>query len=169
MNKVFRPAENIKINKKNSYVKLSHPFRKGNTGQNSLSYTGPAIWNRIPESLKKTKNVNTFKHKMKHYYLNDLSNPNLWNVGGFYYVLAIIKNIFLFIEQIFLLFFFIFSPASLWLKYHNKNKATCLFFVSLILLLTSTFFVCWLFFVIVWLFNFFCTYLDLLFLWQDKI
>ena len=42
-----------------------------------MPYIGPAIWNRIQEILKKTKNLNTFKHKMKHYYLNDLSNPNL--------------------------------------------------------------------------------------------
>ena len=26
---------------------------------------------------KKLKNLNTFKYKMKHYYRNDLSNPNL--------------------------------------------------------------------------------------------
>ena len=37
--------------------------------------------------------LTTFKHKMKHYYLNDLSHPNLWNIGGFDYVLAIIKNL----------------------------------------------------------------------------
>ena len=28
MNEVFRPAENIRINTRNSYLKLSHPFRK---------------------------------------------------------------------------------------------------------------------------------------------
>ena len=77
MNEVFRPAENIRINTRNSYLKLSHPFRKNSTGQNSLSYSEPAIWNRIPEIFKKTKHLNTFKHKMKQYYLNDISNPNL--------------------------------------------------------------------------------------------
>ena len=55
MNKVFRPTENIRINTRNSYLKLSHPFRKASTGQNGLSCTGPAIWNKIPEILKKTK------------------------------------------------------------------------------------------------------------------
>ena len=69
MNEVFRLAENRRIITRNKYFKLSHPFRKTSTGQNSLSYIGPAIWNRIPEILKKTKNMNTFKHKMKHYYL----------------------------------------------------------------------------------------------------
>ena len=76
MNEVFRPAENIRINTRNGFLKLKH-FRKTSIRHNGLSYIGPAIWNRIPEILKKTKNLNTFKHKMKHCYLNDLSNPNL--------------------------------------------------------------------------------------------
>ena len=74
MNEVFRPAENMRINTRNSFLKLNHPFRKTSTGQKGLSYIGPAIWNRIPEIIKKTRNLNTFKHKMKHYYLNDFSN-----------------------------------------------------------------------------------------------
>ena len=94
------------------------------------------------------------KHKMKHYYLNDLSNPNLWNVGRFDYALAIIKNIFLFVKQIFLHLFC--PPAFFWLMDHNENKAirlicvilTILFFISLILLLTSTFFYLWLIFLL---------------------
>ena len=77
MNEVFRPAENIRINTRNSYLKLSHPFQKASTGQNGLSYIRPAIWSRIPKILKKTKNWNTFTHKMKAYYPNDLSNSNL--------------------------------------------------------------------------------------------
>ena len=59
LGEVFREAENIRITTRNSYLKLSDPFRKTSTGQKSLSYIGPAIWNRIPEILK-TKNFNTF-------------------------------------------------------------------------------------------------------------
>ena len=77
MNEVFRPAANVRINTRSSYLKFNHPFRKTSIGQNGLPYIGPAIWNRIPEILKKIKNLNIFKHKMKHYYLSDLSNPNL--------------------------------------------------------------------------------------------
>ena len=115
--------------------------------------------------MKKTRNLNTFKDKMKHYYVNDLSNPNLWNVVRFGYALAIIENIVVFVKQISLHYFF---PASLWLKDHNEIKAIRLFyvilailvFISLILLLTSTFFyllivVNFSFFERVWLFNFF--------------
>ena len=68
MNEVFRPTENIKLNTRNSHLKLNHPFRKTSNGQNG--YIGPAICNRIPEILKKTKNLNT----VKHYCLNDLSS-----------------------------------------------------------------------------------------------
>ena len=105
MNEVFKPVENMRINTRNSFLN-----RKTSTRQKGLSYIGPAIWNRIPEIIKKTRNLNTFKHKMKHYYLNDLSNPNLLYVGRFDYALAIINIIFLFVKQIFLDLFF---PASL--------------------------------------------------------
>ena len=75
--KVFRPTKNIRINTRNSCFKLSHPLRKTSTGQNGLSYIRPALWNRIPDNLKKTKNFNTCKHNMKEYCLNDLSDPTL--------------------------------------------------------------------------------------------
>ena len=121
-NEVFRPAENMKINTRNSFLKLNHPFQKTSTRQKGLPYIGPAIWKRIPEIIRKTRNLNTFKHKMKQYYLNDLSNPNFWNVGRFDYALAItiIKNIFLFVKQIFLhSFCFLFCFVSFFLHYSD--------------------------------------------------
>ena len=60
MNEVSRSAENLRINTRNSYLKLNHPFRKTNTRKNSLSSIKPATWNRIPKIFKKTKNLNTF-------------------------------------------------------------------------------------------------------------
>ena len=59
MNEVFRPVENIRINTRNSYLKFNHPFRKTSTRKNELFYTGPAIWNRIPNFEE--KKINTFK------------------------------------------------------------------------------------------------------------
>ena len=53
MNEIFRPVKNIRINTRNNYLKLNHPFRKTSTGQNGLSYIGSAIWNIIQETLKK--------------------------------------------------------------------------------------------------------------------
>ena len=72
INEVFRPVENIRINTRNSYLKLNHPFRKTSTGKSGLSNTEPAVWNNIPEILKKNKNFNTFKHKMK---------TNIWMIS----------------------------------------------------------------------------------------
>ena len=72
----IKQTKNIRINTRNSYLKLNHPFRKTSTRQNRLFYIGPAVWKRIPQIFKKTKNLNTFKYKMKYDYLNDLSNPN---------------------------------------------------------------------------------------------
>ena len=163
MNEVFWPAENMRIKTRNSFLKLNHSFRKTSTGQKGLSYIGPAIWNRIPEIIKKTRNLNTFKHKMKHYYLDDLSNPNLWNVGRFDYPLAIIRIFFFLLNKYFyiLLFFLLHSD---WKTTMKIRLFPCFFFIlaillfiSLILLLTSTFSLyLWLFFLFlkVWLFNF---------------
>ena len=109
MNKFFTTAEKMRTNTRNSFLKLKHPFRKTSIGQKGLFYIGPAIWNRFQEIFKKTRNLNAIWYNMKHYYLNNLSGPNLWNGGRFDYALAIIKNIFLFIKQIFLHPFFFFS------------------------------------------------------------
>ena len=77
MKEVFRLGENMGINTRNSFLKLNHSFLKTSTGQKGLYYIGPAISNRNPELFHKTRNLNTFKHKIKHYDVNDLSNPNI--------------------------------------------------------------------------------------------
>ena len=48
-------------------------FRKTNTGQLALSYIGPTFWNKTPDTLKRTKNLNTFKHNLKKYFLKELN------------------------------------------------------------------------------------------------
>ena len=58
------------IDTRNSFAKLKHPFRKTNTGQKTLLYIGPSLWNNLPETIKKTNNLNTFKHNVKSLYLN---------------------------------------------------------------------------------------------------
>ena len=63
---VSRPARIIRINTRNRYLKLNHPFQKTSTRRNGLSYIEPAKLNKIPETLKKIKSLNTFKHKRKH-------------------------------------------------------------------------------------------------------
>ena len=61
---------------RNSYQKLQQPFRKTNTGQNALSFIGPALWNKVPEEIKRITNLNAFKHNLKKHYLKELGKSN---------------------------------------------------------------------------------------------
>ena len=53
---------------RNRYQNLQQPFRKTITGQNALSFIGPALWNKIPEEIKRTTNLYAFKHNLKKHY-----------------------------------------------------------------------------------------------------
>ena len=55
MNEAFRSAENIRISTRNSYLKLSHHFRKTSTGQNGLSYLGPLFGKEFQKFWRKPK------------------------------------------------------------------------------------------------------------------
>ena len=70
LNEIFEFAPHCRIDTRNSLAKLKHPFRKTNTGQKTLSCIGPSLWNNLPETIKKTNNLNTFKHNVKSLYLN---------------------------------------------------------------------------------------------------
>ena len=65
MNDVFKPAGQNTTATRTYLFKLSQPLRKTNHGQKSLSYVAPCIWNKLPDFLKTTENVNTFKHRTK--------------------------------------------------------------------------------------------------------
>ena len=39
-------------------------------GQKAISFVGPSLWTVLPKSIKKTDNLNTFKHNVKNYCLN---------------------------------------------------------------------------------------------------
>ena len=69
---IFLPAGSSRASTRNSYQKLSQPFRKTTQGQNSLSYIGPSAWNKLPEHIKRCNNVNTFKHNVKKHYFNEI-------------------------------------------------------------------------------------------------
>ena len=68
LNEVFMKAPESSSLLRNSYQKLQQPFCKTNTGQNALSFIGPALWNKVPEKIKRTTNLNTFKHNLKKHY-----------------------------------------------------------------------------------------------------
>ena len=67
-------ADQSKVNTRSSYLKLKQPFQKTTQGQRSLSYIGPALWNSLPENIKRNDHINTFKHNIKRHYLDTLRN-----------------------------------------------------------------------------------------------
>ena len=76
LNEVFMKAPESSSSLRNSYQKLQQPFHKTNTGQNALSFIGLALWNKVPEKIKRTTNLNTFKHNLKKHYLKELGKVN---------------------------------------------------------------------------------------------
>ena len=72
MNDVFKPAGQPNTTTRASLLKLNQPLRRTNHGQNNISYIAPIIWNNLPNSLKTTDNLNTFKHRIKEH----LFSPN---------------------------------------------------------------------------------------------
>ena len=84
LNEVFDVAVENNFQLRGSFQKLKCPFRKTNTGQLALSYIGPTFWNKTPGTLERTKNLNTFKHNLKKYFLNELKNCDKFlNLIGF--------------------------------------------------------------------------------------
>ena len=76
---LLQPAHQININTRASFLKLKQPFRKTKAGQNNLSYLGPGEWNKLPNYLKQASNINSFKHKLKFYYLDKLKRNEIIN------------------------------------------------------------------------------------------
>ena len=65
MHDVFKPAGQPNTTTRASLLKLNQPLQRTNHGQNNISYVGPIIWNNLPNSLKTTGNLNTYKHRVK--------------------------------------------------------------------------------------------------------
>ena len=65
MNDAFKPAGQHNTITKTSLLKLNQPFRKTNHYQNNLSYLAPTICNNLPESLKTSGSLSTYKHRVK--------------------------------------------------------------------------------------------------------
>ena len=73
LNEVFKFVPKGNISLRNNFLKLKQPFQNTNTGQKALSFIGPSFWNQIPETLKKTDNLNTFKHNLKKHFFNQMT------------------------------------------------------------------------------------------------
>ena len=52
LKEVFMKAPESCSSLRNSSEKLQQPFRKTNTGQNALSFIGPALWNKAQKKSK---------------------------------------------------------------------------------------------------------------------
>ena len=72
LNEVFDVTLENNFQLKGTSEKLKFTFRKTNVGQLALSYIGPTFLNKTPDTLRCTKNLNTFKHNLKKYFLNEL-------------------------------------------------------------------------------------------------
>ena len=109
LKEIFEFAPHCRIDTRNKFAKLKIPFRKTNMGQKAISFVGPSLWNSLPELIKKTDNVNTFKHNVKNYCLNWINNELMKWVSHCYYfmdlaILTYIHIYFLYFEYIFLFF-----------------------------------------------------------------
>ena len=72
MKEVSEYASQGRISSRNNYARLKIPFRKTTMGQESLSYIGPPVWNKLPSSMKRNISLNKFKHDVKKHYLREL-------------------------------------------------------------------------------------------------
>ena len=76
LNEVFQTAPESNIQTRGSFLELKYPFRKPNAGQMALPYTSLTILRKTPDTLERTKNLNTFKHNLKEHYLKEIKNSN---------------------------------------------------------------------------------------------
>ena len=91
MNKVSAKISEYGLSLRNSYHKLKQPFCKTSIGQNVLSFIDPALWHKIPDEIKRTTNLNTFKHNLKKHYLKETGKSSFLKL-----VSAIFYKIFIF-------------------------------------------------------------------------
>ena len=69
MKDVFDKPCISQVSTTNSTMKLSQPLRRTNNGQHCTSFLAPSVWNNLPNEVKRCTNLNTFKHKVKEYFL----------------------------------------------------------------------------------------------------
>ena len=67
---IFHIAPQNNIGTRFSKLKLKQPFMKTNMGQKTLSFLGPQQWNKLPNEIKMSENINNFKHRLKKYFFD---------------------------------------------------------------------------------------------------
>ena len=74
MNDVFKLADQPNTTTRASLLKLNQPLRRTNHGQNNISYIAMIIWNNLPNYLKTTDNLDTYKHRVKENFFHRIRN-----------------------------------------------------------------------------------------------
>ena len=72
LSEIFNVAIENNIQLRGSFQKLKYAFRKTNNVQFALSYIGLTFRNKTPGTLKRANSLNTFKHNLKKFSLNEL-------------------------------------------------------------------------------------------------
>ena len=76
LDEVFMKASESSSSLRNSHQKLQQPLSNTNSGQNALSFVGPALWSKVPKEIKRTTKLNAFKHNLEKNYLKELGKAN---------------------------------------------------------------------------------------------
>ena len=76
-NEMYFPAEPSKINTRSSFQRLKQHLRKSDKSFNSVSYSGPSLWNKLPIEIKRLGSTNSFKHNVKNHYLKKMEHTCL--------------------------------------------------------------------------------------------
>ena len=91
LNKIFEFALHCSRATTNSFPMFKYPLRKTNTGQKTLSCLSSSLLSNLPEPIKKTNNLDTFKHYVKKLYLNQSTYIIVFVViKGLCYIIIII-------------------------------------------------------------------------------
>ena len=53
-----------------SLLKLNHPLRRISHGCNKIFYIAPIIWDNLPNSLRATDNLKTYKYRVKEHFFH---------------------------------------------------------------------------------------------------
>ena len=64
MSDIFIPAKQSRMSTRSSFQRLNQPCMKTSQGQQCLSYLGPSLWNNLPEGIKHSSSINSFKHNL---------------------------------------------------------------------------------------------------------
>ena len=68
LNEVFDIATESNFQLTSSFQKLKCLIRKTKNDKYDLSYIDPTFWNQNPHTVKRSNNLNTFKHNFKKYF-----------------------------------------------------------------------------------------------------